>query len=152
MITGDSLLTSLHVAKKVHICNTSLPVLTLSLRKVVTSTTITTASDGKLDDDSNNNNGTTSSNLKTKQYSFDNFAWSIYDEASNKEILNYLPLVLDTSTTTTSTTKGDSNTIPSLASKYNLVTTEETFLLAINASGGKTSKLWNYAGELNTKR
>ena len=146
MITGDSLLTSLHVAKKVHICNTSLPVLTLALRKDITSTSTTTSSDADIK----------STNLKNKQYTIHNFTWTIYDEVHNQEIENYLPLNIDGNSTTTTTTttsavsstisKNDDNSIIKLAMKYNLVTTEETFLLAINATGGKTSKLWTFAG------
>jgi len=157
MITGDSLLTSLHVAKKVHICNTSLPVLTLSLRKDgATSTSDANISDDadtdSSDDKSNNIKNKKSTNLKIKKYTIDNFTWTIYDEAHNREIENYLPLNLDgnSSTPTSNSTNrisiDDDNSIIKLALKYNLVTTEETFLLAINATGGKASKLWTFAG------
>jgi hypothetical protein len=35
--------------------------------------------------------------------------------------------------------------IPSLLSKYNLLTTEDVFLAAVAATGGKTSLMWSYA-------
>lgn len=159
MITGDSLLTSLHVAKKVHICNTSLPVLTLSLRKDGATATTTSDADASddadtdgSDDKSNNIKKKKSTNLKIKQYTIHNFTWTIYDEAHNQEIENYLPLNLDSNSTTATTnstnkiSRDDDNGIIKLAMKYNLVTTEEIFLLAINATGGKTSKLWTFAG------
>jgi len=144
MITGDSLLTSLHVAKKVHICNTSLPILTLSLCKDIPSSVV---DDTDNNNDNNNDNTKNSLKLKTKSYTIENFTWSIYDEVHNHEIENYLPLNLDTTTTTSSSTRiDDENSIVKLVMKYNLVTTEEIFLLAINATGGKTSKLWTFAG------
>jgi cation-transporting ATPase 13A1 len=100
MITGDALLTSLHVAKKVSICSEKLPCLTLNAQAALPGSAI------------------------TKPF------WMLYDDATGEE----------------SEVVFDAKTVAKLGEKYNLLTTEEAFNAAANATGGKTSPLWAQAG------
>ena len=105
MITGDALLTSLHVAKKVNICNEKLPCLTLTA--IMSST----------DEDA----------------TILRHVWILHDETTFQD--TELPFEVK------------NNAVTTLGSKYNLLTTEECFNSAVNATGGKTSLLWAQAGK-----
>jgi cation-transporting ATPase 13A1 len=103
MLTGDALLTSLHVAKHVHICDHSKHNLTLNVLKPA------------------------SSSLKSitgyKLY------WKLIDKKTEKN----------------STLEFKVDEIPKLGHEYNLLTTEEDFLCAVECTGGKSSPMWLYA-------
>jgi hypothetical protein len=56
--------------------------------------------------------------------------WVLYDDSTGEE--SEVPF--------------DAKTVAKLGEKYNLLTTEESFNAAANATGGKTSPLWAQAG------
>lgn len=103
MITGDALLTSLHVAKKVNICPENRSCLTLTVRA---------AADG----------------AATAKH-----VWMLYNDSTGEET----EMPFDCS----------AGAVTALANKYNLLTTEDAFNSAANATGGKTSPLWAQAGK-----
>eukprot|EP01032_Pedospumella_encystans_P012911 gene12911-14901_t len=116
MLTGDALLTSLHVAKKVNICSDKLPCATLTVVGAVDPLTSGTSS--------------TSSHASSVSASVIH-VWTVYDEKTGVE--------------TTMPFDVQNEAVTKLGLKYNLLTTEEAFLSAANATGGKTSPLWAQA-------
>ena len=119
MLTGDALLTSLHVAKKVNICSDKLPCATLTVVGGVDSTNSTATSN-------------TTSNAASTTSAATVHVWSVYDEATGAETT--LPF--------------DVKAVSALSEKYNLLTTEDAFNSAANATGGKTSPLWAQSGTI----
>lgn len=104
MITGDGLLTSLHVAKKVYICSEKLPCLTLTVQTAANAITGAAAK----------------------------HVWMLYYDTTGEE--TEMPF------------DAKAGVVSALATKYNLLTTEEAFNSAVAATGGKTSPLWAQAG------
>jgi hypothetical protein len=131
MITGDALLTSLHVAKKVCICNEQLPCLTLTVVGGASKEQAQNEEGEKEEEekvvDKNNKKKGDSAPVE--------HCWVQFDEATGKETR----LPFDVS----------NNAVTALGAKYNLLTTEEAFLSATAATGGKTSLLWGQAGRLS---
>lgn len=106
MLTGDALLTSLHVAKHVHICEHSKPNLTLNLERSAEA-------------------ARKKSNIDCKIY------WKLVDKKTERNAVIAFEL----------------DKVPELAAQYNLLTTEEAFLGAVESTGGKASPMWRYAEE-----
>eukprot|EP01038_Epipyxis_sp_PR26KG_P009128 gene9128-12312_t len=102
MLTGDALLTSLHVARQVNICDAKKNSATLLINK------------------SNDIN----SIQQNSPY------WKIRDEITGVE--DVIPF--------------DIPTVAPIGNKYNLLTTEETFLAVVSMTGGKTSLMWKHVG------
>lgn len=117
MITGDALLTSLHVAKKVNICSDKLPCLTLTV--LADASSVENAKDG--------------TSTPAAAVGKDKHVWVQYDESTGQE--TQLPFEVQ------------DGAVSKLGLKYNLLTTEEAFNSAVAATGGKTSTLWAQAGE-----
>ena len=136
MLTGDALLTSLHVAKQTGICRAGRPTLTLTLD----SSQLTASSAA----------GAGSSSKRAVTVSL--LSWSLRDEETGE----------------TSSLPFDVDSVPKLAESHNLLSTEASFMAAIEATkrqcvqGAKTtisaaaadgkeeklgdvSPLWNYA-------